>query len=129
MHYLFILLIIALATVFLWEMRHSLHRSRINSQLIEKYRDDLQNRALISEIYAYCQQDWKLRRLVKKYDLTLADVEKLYQKLLLWGNFHKGSRFVPVTAFLYVCTLEYLCQHKNDDAKALTMKCMNYLHI
>lgn len=129
MHYLFILLIIALTTVFLWEMRHSLHRSRINSQLIEKYRDDLQNRALISEIYAYCQQDWKLRRLVKKYDLTLADVEKLYQKLLLWGNFHKGSRFVPVTAFLYVCTLEYLCQHKDDDAKALTMKCMNYLHI
>ena len=129
MYNFFMLPIAILSAIFLWEMYHSLRRSNTNRRLIEKYRDDLHNQELIRDIYSHCQQDWKLRRLVKKYQLTMADVEKIYQKLLLWGNFHKGSRFVPITAFLYVCTLEYLCQHKNDDAKALTMKCMNLLHI
>ena len=129
MYYFFMLLIAILSIIFLLEMRHSLQRSYMNSRLIEKYQDDLHNKKLLAEIYAYCQQDYKLRRIIRKYALTIDDVEKIYQKLLLWGNFHKGRRFVPITAFLYVCTLEYLCQHKNDDAKAITMKCMNFLHI
>ena len=129
MSYVFMLLIALLSIIFLLEMRHSLRRSNQNTYLIEKYRHDLHNKNLLAEIYAYCQQDYKLRRIVRKYALSVDDVEKLYQKLLLWGNFHKGHRFVPITAFLYVCTLEYLCQHKNDDAKAITMKCMNFLHI
>ena len=115
--------------IFLLEMRHSLRRSNANSRLIEKYRDDLQNKELLAEIYAFCQQDYKLRRIVKKHNLSLEDMEKIYQKLLLWGNFHKGRRFVPITSFLYVYTLDYLCQHKDGDAKELTMKCMNFLHI
>ena len=129
MSYVFMLLIALLSIIFLLEMRHSLRRSNQNTYLIEKYRHDLQNKNLLAEIYAYCQQDYKLRRIVRKYALSVDDVEKIYQKLLLWGNFHKGRRFVPITAFLYVCTLEYLCKHKNDDAKSLTMKCMNLLHI
>ena len=129
MNYVLILLIALLAIVFLLEMRHSLRRSNANSRLIEKYRDDLQNKELLTEIYAFCQQDYKLRRIVKKHNLTIADMEKIYQKLLLWGNFHKGRRFVPITAFLYVYTLDYLCQHKDSDAKEMTMKCMNFLHI
>ncbi|WP_173435934.1 hypothetical protein [Selenomonas ruminantium] len=129
MNYVLILLIALLSIIFLLEMRHSLRRSNANSRLIEKYRDDLQNKELLAEIYAFCQQDYKLRRIVKKHNLTLEDMEKIYQKLLLWGNFHKGRRFVPITSFLYVYTLDYLCQHKDGDAKELTMKCMNFLHI
>jgi len=129
MNYVFILLIAILSIIFLLEMRHSLRRSNMNSHLIEKYRNDLQNKELLTEIYAFCQQDYKLRRIIQKHNITYDDIEKLYQKLLLWGNFHKGRRFVPITSFLYVCTLNYLGQHKNDDAKELTMKCMNYLHI
>lgn len=129
MSYFFILLIAVLSVIFILEMRHSLRRSNMNSHLIEKYRDDLQNKELLAEIYAYCQQDYKLRRIIAKHSITYDDIEKIYQKLLLWGNFHKGRRFVPITAFLYVCTLDYLGRHKNDDAKALTMKCMNFLHI
>ena len=129
MNYVLILLIALLSIIFLLEMRHSMRRSNANSRLIEKYRDDLQNKELPAEIYAFCRQDYKLRRIVKKHDLTLEDIEKIYQKLLIWGNFHKGRRFVPITAFLYVCTLDYLCQHKDGDAKELTMKCMNFLHI
>ncbi len=129
MYYFFMLLITILSIIFILEMGHSLHRSNVNSRLIDKYRNDLQSPQLITDIYSYCQQDYKLRRIVKKYHLTAADVAKIYQKLLLWGNFHKGRRFVPITAFLYTGSLEYLCQHKNEDAKTLTMKSMNFLHI
>ena len=74
----------------------------------------------------YKDENGKIR---EELDNILEDMEKIYQKLLLWGNFHKGRRFVPITSFLYVYTLNYLCQHKDGDAKELTMKCMNFLHI
>ncbi|MBQ1614160.1 MAG: hypothetical protein II089_05870 [Selenomonas sp.] len=129
MYYFSLLLIALLSLIFLAEMYHSLRRSNVNTRLISQYRDDLHNPQLITDIYNYCQQDYKLRRIVKKHQLTPAAVEKIYQKLLLWGNFHKGSRFVPITSFLYTGSLDYLCRHQNDDAKSLTMKCMNFLHI
>lgn len=129
MYYVFSILLILLCFVFLLEMYHSLKRSSEACRLIETYRDDLQNKKLIEEIYHYCQKDWKLRRIVKANDVTTSDIEKIYQKLLEWGNFHKGHRFVPITSFFYVNTFEYLIKHKNDDAKSLTMRCMNALHI
>ena len=66
MSYFFILLIAILSIIFLLEMRHSLRRSNMNSHLIEKYRDDLQNKELLEEIYAYCQHDYKLRRVMQQ---------------------------------------------------------------
>lgn len=129
MHYVFSVLLILLCLVFLLEMYHSMKRSSEACRLIETYRNDLQNKKLIEEIYKYCQKDWKLRRIIQANDVTIADIEKIYQKLLVWGNFHKGHRFVPITSFFYVNTFEYLITHKNDDAKSLTMHCMNALHI
>lgn len=129
MHYFFILLITILFVIFLLEMRHSLRRSNFNSSLIAQYRDDLHNPQLITDIYNYCQQDYKLRRIIREYDVTIEDIAQLYKKLLLWGNFHKGRRFVPITSFLYVYTLKHLVTHKDAEAKELTMKCMNFFHI
>ena len=129
MHYVFSVLLILLCLVFLLEMYHSMKRASEACRLIETYRNDLQNKKLIEEIYKYCQKDWKLRRIIQANDVTIADIEKIYQKLLVWGNFHKGHRFVPITSFFYVNTFEYLITHKNDDAKSLTMRCMNALHI
>ncbi|MCR5440055.1 MAG: hypothetical protein K6F01_11585 [Selenomonas sp.] len=129
MNYILSALLLLLCLVFILEMYHSLKRSSTSWHLIETYRDDLQNKQLIDEIYAYCQKDWKLRRIIKANEVTPADIEKIYQKLLKWGNFHKGHRFVPITSFFYVNTLDYLVKHKNDEAKTLTMHCMNALHI
>lgn len=129
MYYVCSILLVLLCLIFLGEMYHSLKRSSTAWHLIETYRDDLQNKQLIDEIYAYCQKDWKLRRIIKANAVTAADIEEIYQKLLKWGNFHKGHRFVPITSFFYVHTLDYLVKHKNDEAKALTMYCMNALHI
>lgn len=123
------LIVIVLCLLFFFEMHHSLHRSSETNRLIEKYIHDLQNKELIEEIYQYCQSDFKLRRIMKNYQITQADLGKLYQKLLLWGNFRKGRRFVPISSFFYVYTLEYLIKNKNEDAKKLTMRCMNFFHI
>lgn len=121
---------LALITIcFVWEMHHSVRRSAESYRLIQAYRDDIYNQQLIQEIYAYCLKDWKLRRIIRKYEVTPNDIEKIYQKLLLWGNFHKGHRFVPVTSFFYVSTLQYVVTHKKEDPKKLAMTCMNLLHI
>ena len=66
---------------------------------------------------------------MKKYQISPDDIEALYQKLIIWGNYRKGRRFVPISSFFYVYTLEYLIKNKNEDAKKLTMRCMNFFHI
>lgn len=90
MSILILILLAVISLLFVLEMRHSLRRSSESYRLIQTYRDDLQNPALIDEIYRYCQQDYKLRRIIKKHQVTAADISSIYQKLLAWGNFHKG---------------------------------------
>ena len=126
---IYLIILFLLAVLFLFEMRHSLRRSSETNHLITKYIDDRQNKELIGEIYRYCLSDFKLRRIMKKYQISPDDIEALYQKLLIWGNFRKGRRFVPISSFFYVYTLEYLIKNKNEDAKKLTMRCMNFFHI
>lgn len=126
---IYLIILFLLAVLFLFEMRHSLRRSSETNRLITKYIDDRQNKELIGEIYRYCLSDFKLRRIMKKYQISPDDIEALYQKLLIWGNFRKGRRFVPISSFFYVYTLEYLIKNKNEDAKKLTMHCMNFFHI
>ena len=126
---IYLIILFLLAVLFLFEMRHSLRRSSETNRLITKYIDDRQNKELIGEIYRYCLSDFKLRRIMKKYQISPGDIEALYQKLLIWGNFRKGRRFVPISSFFYVYTLEYLIKNKNEDAKKLTMRCMNFFHI
>ena len=126
---IYLIILFLLAVLFLFEMRHSLRRSSETNRLITKYIDDRQNKELIGEIYRYCLNDFKLRRIMKKYQISPDDIEALYQKLLIWGNFRKGCRFVSISSFFYVYTLEYLIKNKNEDAKKLTMRCMNFFHI
>ena len=126
---IYLIILFLLAVLFLFEMRHSLRRSSETNRLITKYIDDRQTKELIGEIYRYCLSDFKLRRIMKKYQISPDDIEALYQKLIIWGNFRKGRRFVPISSFFYVYTLEYLIKNKNEDAQKLTMRCMNFFHI
>ena len=129
---LLILLLGALCAVFALEMRHSLRRSAEANRLIQQYAGTLaapRRAALIEAIYRYCESDWKLCRVIKKYDAKQEDFERLHRKLMEWGDFQKGRRYVPISSFFYVYTLSYLLKHQEDDAKKLTMKCMNYFNI
>ncbi|MBR2216168.1 MAG: hypothetical protein IJ849_10505 [Selenomonadaceae bacterium] len=127
--YILLLLLLALILLFVTEMIHSMKRSRVTGRLIKTYFEDSENPKVIDEIYAYCSDDYKLRRLVKKYAVSREDIEKIYQKLLLWGNFKKDRRFVPISSFFYVYSFEYLVKHKNEDAKDLTVKMMNFFRL
>ena len=100
MLYLVILLFVFLCVIFFWEMRHSLKRSAESDRLIRQYEQDLDNKQLIQDIYAYCTKDWKLRRIMKKHAVSPADIDVIYHKLLRWGNFKKGRRFVLLCVYL-----------------------------
>ena len=121
--------LIILTFVFFMEMKHSMKRSSESNRLISTYINDLENPALIEEIFSYCQNDFKLRRILRKHQATAEDISLIYHKLLVWGNFKKGRRFVPITSFFHVYSLNYLLEHKNDEEKDLTMKMFNFFHI
>lgn len=119
----------ALCLLFVLQMRRSLKRSTLVNNLINEYIDRPEDPALIDAIYAHCLADRRLARLLKKHGATRQDIEMLYRKLLLWANFKKGRRFVPISSFFFVGSLSYLLRHKDEDAKKLAMRMMNIFHI
>ena len=123
------ILLVVLAVLFVLEMRHSLKRSTAANNVVRKYIDDGDNPALIDEIYDYCVNDFKLKRIMKRNDATRDTIEHLYRKLKVWGDIKKGRRYVPITSFFYAYALEWLLTHQDADDKEAAMKMMNFLHI
>lgn len=122
-------LLVALVAYFVFAIRRTLKMSRTSVGLIEKYENDKLNPQLIDEIFAAIQDDVLLKRILKRHNATRRDIQRLHAKLMKWGDFRKYNRYVPITSFFNVHTLEYLLEHKNDDAKSLTEKMMNHFHI
>ena len=132
MNAILIFILTALTIFFIVQIRHSLKRSSKNVELIEKYIDHLKNPArvenLIDELFEFCSNDWKLSRVIRKNSATREDFLEIFRKLMIWGNFRKYNRFVPITAFMYVTSLDYLLRHRDEDPKKLTERMMNFLH-
>ena len=129
MQYFLYLILIVLIIFFVVYIRRSLKRSKKTVELIGKYWNDKKNPQLIDEIYDFVTNDPRLSRVVTKCNADKSDIAKLYKKLLLWGDFKKYNRFIPINSFFYASALEYILMHKDDDAKSLTQKMMNYFHI
>ena len=125
----FIVLLAALVIFFVIEIRRTLRRSKKSVGLINKYLNDKNNPALIEEIYDFVKNESRLNKIINKYGADKSDFTKLHKKLMVWGDFKKYNRYIPITSFFYASALEYLLSHKNDDAKSLTKKMMNYFHI
>lgn len=125
---IFIFLII-LTIFFVMEIKRSLKRSRKSVELIIKYADDKQNPQLIDEIFEFVINEQRLSKIVKKYSADKNDFATLHEKLMIWGDFRKYNRYIPITSFFYASALNYLLEHKNEDPKVLTQKMMNYFHI
>ena len=128
MNILLDVLLVALVVYFVFAIRRSLRMSKASVALIEKYEDDKHNPQLIDDIIAAISSDAILRRILKQHNATRHDIARLHSKLMKWGDFRKYNRYIPITSFFNVHTLEYLLSHKNDDAKALTEKMMNHFH-
>lgn len=122
-------LFVALVAYFIFAIRRSMRMSRASVALIEKYENDKHNPQLIDDIIAAINSDVLLSRILKQHNATRHDIDRLHSKLMKWGDFRKYNRYVPITSFFNVHTLDYLLEHKNDDAKALTEKMMNHFHL
>ena len=122
------ILFVALVVYFIFAIRRSMRMSSASVALIEKYEHDKDNPQLIEDIFAAISSDVLLRRILKSHNATTKDISRLHAKLMKWGDFRKYNRYVPITSFFNVHTLEYLLSHKNDDAKSLTQKMMNHFH-
>lgn len=119
----------ALTIFFLIELRRTLRRSGTAVELINKFLSDRNTSELIDRIYEFALNEGRLNKIVKKYGADRSDFLRLHEKLMLWGDFRKYNRYVPITSFFYAGSLEYLLEHKDDDAKSLTEQMMNYFHI
>ena len=129
MQYFLIIVLIAATIIFIFGTRRALIMSKKSVALIEKYENDKNNPALIQEIFDTLREDFRCKKILNKYNATPDDIKKLHNKLMKWGDFRKYNRYVPITSFFNVTTLEYLLAHKKDDAKSLTEKMMNHFHI
>ena len=129
MQYFLYIMVAALTIFFILEIRRSLHRSKKAVELIDKYWLNKQSPQLIDEMFDFAVKDRRLSKIVAKYNADRDDFAMLYDKLMSWADFRKYNRFIPITSFFYAGALEYLLSHKDDDAKSLTEKMLNYFHI
>ena len=114
-------------------MRRSMRRSSVSGDLVMKYAESNpgpeEQREMIAAIYAYCLNDWKLSRVVRRYGAREEDFLRLYHRLRKWGDFRKRRRYVPISSFFYVYTLEYLLKHPQADEKEMALKCLKFFHM
>ena len=131
MNYVMLLVLLLLSTLFIFEMKHSLKRSSVTNELIKEYAGEIpgpRRQELIARIYDYCARDRKLKKIIKKYQATEEDFMKAYKKLLREADIVKGRRYVPISSFFYVYTLEHILAHPEEDGRKLAMKCLNFFH-
>lgn len=119
----------ALAALFLWEQYRQLTKLNFVRRLIDTYEHDVHNPALIDAMYDFCRKDRKLKKVVAKHQATREDFDFLYRKLLVRGNFRKINRFVPISSFFAVYTLDYLLTHKDYSELDLCKRMMNFFNI
>ena len=133
MSYFLLLVLVIFIIYFAWEMKRSLHRSSVTNELVQRYAEKSlsteEQRELIAAIYAYCASDWKLKRIIRRYGATEEDFLKIYGRLRVWGNIRKRRRYVPISSFFYVYTLEYLLKHPEEDEKKMALKCLKFFHM
>ena len=128
MQILFTLLLAFVTIIFIAGTYRAFRMSKKSVALIEKYAEDKKNTRLVEEIFSAINEDFFLHRILLKHNATTSDIADLHKKLLKWGDFRKYNRYIPITSFFNVTTLEYLLTHKDEDAKSLTEKMMNHFH-
>lgn len=118
-----------LVFLFLFEQARQLYKLNKVNELIRTYEHDVENPKLIDEMYDFCMKDRKLKKVMAKHNPAKEDFDKLYHKLLLWTNFRKYRRFVPISSFFAVYSLDYMLSHRDMDAYDLSKKMCNFFNI
>ena len=123
--------LIIMAILFFIAIRRIMRRYNYLNHLIVLFYDkaEMPQDELIKNIYSYATSDFRLKKIVEKYNATEEDFNEIFNKLIYWANFKKGRRYVPINSFFYVSSLEKILKNKDLEAKPLTMKMMNHFHI
>lgn len=123
--------LIIMAILFFIAIRRIMRRDNYLNHLIVVFYDkaEMPKDELIKNIYSYATSDFRLKKIVEKYNATEEDFNEIFNKLIYWANFKKGRRYVPINSFFYVSSLEKILKNKDLEAKPLTMKMMNHFHI
>ena len=123
--------LIIMAILFFIAIRRIMRRDNYLNHLIVLFYDnaEMPQDELIQNIYSYATSDFRLKKIVEKYNATEEDFNEIFNKLVYWANFKKGRRYVPINSFFYVSSLEKILKNKDLEAKPLTMKMMNHFHI
>lgn len=126
-----IIFLAIMVVLFVLCMKRIMRRDNYINNLVIRFYDngELSREELIADIYSYAINDFRLKKIVAKYNATEKDFRAIFDKLIYWGNFKKRSRYVPIYSFFYVSSLEKILKNKDEDAKKLTMKMMNHFHI
>lgn len=126
-----IIFLAIMVVLFVLCMKRIMRRDNYINNLVIRFYDngELSREELIADIYGYAINDFRLKKIVAKYNATEKDFRTIFDKLIYWGNFKKRSRYVPIYSFFYVSSLEKILKNKDEDAKKLTMKMMNHFHI
>lgn len=126
-----IMFLAVMVVLFVLCMKRIMRRDNYINNLVIRFYDngELSREDLIKDIYGYAINDFRLKKIVAKYNATEEDFRAIFDKLIYWGNFKKRSRYVPIYSFFYVSSLEKILKNKDEDAKKLTMKMMNHFHI
>ena len=124
-----VVLLILVTFVFLTGICRAYLLSKKSVALIAKYENDKKNPQLIKDIFDIISKDYYLGRILKKNKADMKDISNLHKKLMKWGDFRKYNRYIPITSIFNKSSLQYLLEHKDDDAKSLTEKMMNHFHI
>ena len=128
LYYLMLAFLAVIVVFFVAEEYRQVKKLNVVRRLIDTYEHDVENPRLIDEMYDFCQKDRRLKKVMQKHQPTREDFDKLYHKLLILGNFRKYNRFIPISSFFAVYTLDYLLTHKDEDHFKLTKKCMNFFN-
>lgn len=125
-----LLIFLGLIAAFLWSMRRIMRRDNYINELILGFleRGEISQEELLDKMYSYGCQDFRLKSVINKYQATRDDYALIFEKLIYWANFKKRRRYIPINSFFFAGSLSYLLEHKEEDAKKITMKMMNYFH-
>lgn len=129
MAYFLIFLLAIVAIFFIIDQINHLKKLNKVNELINTYEHDIKNPKLIDEMYEFCTNNRKLNKVVKKHNATKKDFARCRDKLLRWGNFRKYKRFVPISSFFAVYTLDYMLSHMDQDDQKFTMRMLNFFNI
>mgnify|MGYP000757424229 CR=1 FL=1 len=84
----------------------------------------------VDDLYALCLKHKALSDVVKRYGATKDDFSELYAYLFATCPMHSSDgHFVPVSAFAFVQSLDYILRNKNTKENISPYYLMDYFNV